>query len=96
MPGKERRPDQRMIAVEESASDEAGAQNQEHSAFFAVIAHQGHGPGDKSQYGDNGLEQGVQLFIALPRGAVGGNATEKQDYGENDVDEAPSTGAVWP
>ena len=48
-----------MVAIEEGPSQKAAAQKQEHAAFLCVIAHQGHRTRDESQYGGNGLEQGV-------------------------------------
>ena len=84
-----------MVAIEESPSQKATAQQQEHGTFLCVIAHQGHRTRNEAQHRGNYLEQSVQFGSALPRGPVGGKATEKQRHGEKGVDESSLAGVVW-
>src|SRR5208283_714767 len=84
-----------MVAIQQGPSQKAGAQKQESASFFCVIANQGHCTRNQSQQGGTGLKQGVQFGGALPGGAVGGEAAEKQNQGEKDVGEGTSPGSFW-
>lgn len=84
-----------MVAIEKACSQKAAAQQQELWAFLRVVTRQSHRTCGECQKRGDGFKNGVQLRVALPRGAAQSGPAEKQNQGKERIHKSSPPGPVF-